>query len=209
MTRLILVRHGETQWNSDTVYRGRSEVPLSDRGRQQAECLGFRLAGEGVTLVHSSPLSRALETAHTIGRAVGLPVSVLPGLTDLDCGEWEGLSDEEVKKSYPELRRMWLSSPHLVRLPGGESLDDVAQRVSLVLETALEVDGTVVLVSHRVWHKVAICSLLGLNNSGFWQVRLDLAGMTEFDCVAGRHVLVRHNDTSHLSQECCPCVTDF
>ena len=209
MTRLILVRHGETRWNSDTVYRGRSEVPLSDRGKRQADCLSSRLAGEGVKLVYSSPLSRALETAHAIGRLAELPVSVLPGLTDLDCGEWEGLSDEEVKKSYPELRRMWLSSPHLVRLPGGESLDDVAQRVSLVLETALEVDGTVVLVSHRVWHKVAICSLLGLNNSGFWQVRLDLAGMTEFDCFAGRHVLVRHNDTSHLSQECCPCVTDF
>jgi len=209
MTRLILVRHGETEWNSDTVYRGRSEVPLSPRGRRQAEYLGSRLASEGVTLLHSSPLSRALETAHAIGRSAGLSVNVLPGLTDLDCGKWEGLSDEKVKESYPETRQRWLSSPHLVRLPGGESLDDVKQRVSLVLEGVLKENGVVVLVSHRVWHKVAICSLLGLDISSFWQVRLDLAGMTVFDCSAGRHILVKHNDTCHLPKACSPCVSDF
>jgi broad specificity phosphatase PhoE len=122
-----------------------------------------------------------------------------PDLTDLDCGEWEGLSDVQVKERYPEVRRTWLDTPHLVRLPGGETLDEVSIRVGGVLERVLATPGMVVLVSHRVVHKVAICALLGLDNSHFWDIRLDVAGVSEFECSARRRVLVRHNDTSHLS----------
>ena len=201
MTRLILVRHGETEWNSDLVYRGHSDVRLSPRGRWQAERLGIRLARENVSAIYSSPLSRARETADSIGHATGLTVIDEPRLIDLDCGEWEGLSTEEVKRRYPELSRLWLTSPQLVRLPGGESLDDVAQRVSSVLDDVLQKDGVMVLVSHRVVHKVAICALLGIGNSGTWQVQMDLAGITVFERIAGRNVLMSHNETSHLSEE--------
>ncbi|MBN1856306.1 MAG: histidine phosphatase family protein [Dehalococcoidia bacterium] len=202
MTRLILVRHGETLWNSELVYRGRSEIDLSARGRLQAECLGVRLAQEDVTAIYTSSLSRARQTADAIGRATGTAVVDEPKLMDLDCGEWEGLSVEEVKRRYPELSRLWQASPHLVRLPGGESLDDVAQRVAPLLDDVLKREGVVVLVSHRVVHKVAICALLGLGNSATWQIQMDTAGVTVFDCAAGRNVLMLHNDTSHLSEEC-------
>jgi len=199
MTRLLLVRHGETVWNADAVYRGRSEVPLSETGRSQAQLLGRRLAEEGVTALHTSPLTRARETAEAIERHVGVAARVDPDLTDLDCGEWEGLSDLQVKERYPEVRRIWLDTPHLVRLPGGETLDEVSVRVGGVLERVLATPGVVVLVSHRVVHKVAICVLLGLDNSHFWDIRLDVAGVSEFEVSARRRVLVRHNDTSHLS----------
>ena len=199
MTRLLLVRHGETVWNADAVYRGRSEVPLSDTGRLQAQSLGRRLAEDGVTALFTSPLMRARETAEAIERNVGAAARVEADLTDLDCGEWEGLSDLEVKERYPDLRRKWLSTPHLVRLPGGESLEDVSARVDRVLARVLSAPGVVVLVSHRVVHKVVICTLLGLDNSHFWDIRLDVAGVSEFECWARHRVLVRHNDTSHLS----------
>jgi broad specificity phosphatase PhoE len=104
-----------------------------------------------------------------------------------------------VKERYPEIRRTWLDTPHLVRLPGGETLDEVSIRVGGVLERVLATPGVVVLVSHRVVHKVAICRLLGLDNSHFWDIRLDVAGVSEFECSARRRVLVRHNDTSHLA----------
>lgn len=198
-TRLLLVRHGETVWNVDEVYRGRADIPLSESGKRQAELLGRRLKDEGVTALRTSPLIRAAETAAAIGRWTGVAVEVEPDLNDLDCGEWEGLSDREVKERYPDLRRQWLSEPHLVRLPGGESLDDVLLRVRRVLGAALAQPGVVVLVSHRVVHKVAICALLGLDNSHFWDVRLDVAGITEFECSPRRRVLVRHNDVSHLT----------
>lgn len=208
-TRLLLVRHGETVWNVDEVYRGRADVPLSDTGKRQAELLGRRLQHEGVTALRTSPLTRAAETAAAIGRRTGVAVEVDSDLNDLDCGEWEGLSDREVKEKYPDLRQRWLSEPHLVRLPGGESLDDVSARVQRVLVAALSELGVVVLVSHRVVHKVAICTLLGLDNSHFWDVRLDVAGITEFECSTRRRVLVRRNDVSHLAADASAGLRDF
>ena len=199
MTRLLLVRHGETVWNADEVYRGRSEIPLSETGRRQADLVGRCLAHQGVTTLYSSPLMRARETAGAVERHTGVPAGVELDLTDLDCGEWEGLSDREVKERHPDVRKVWLSTPHLVRLPGGESLEDVLARVSRVLDVVLGAPGTVVLVSHRVVHKVAICMLLGLDNSHFWDIRLDVAGITEFECTSQRRVLVRHNDVCHLA----------
>jgi len=199
VTRLLLVRHGETVWNAIAVYRGRSDIPLSETGRAQAELLGRMLAHRGVTALHTSPLRRATETARAIEWHTGVQAQVTPELTDLDCGEWEGLTDEEVRERYPDLRREWMTAPHLVRLPGGESLDDVSGRVDLVLSRILAVPGVSVLVSHRVVHKVAICALLGLDNSHFWNIRLDLAAVSEFECSARHRVLVRHNDTCHLS----------
>lgn len=209
MTRLLLVRHGETVWNVETVYRGRSDIPLSDVGKQQAERLGRRLSGEGVMSLWTSPLMRSRQTAEAIERCSGVAARVEQDLTDVDCGEWEGLTDAEVQERYPELRRKWLSTPHLVRLPGGESLQDVSQRVARVLAAAQSEPGVVVLVSHRVVHKVAICALLGLDNSHFWDIRLDVAGVTEFECSPRHRVLVRHNDVSHLSVESVHTLADF
>lgn len=198
MTRLLLVRHGETTCSADNVYRGRSDMPLSRLGRRQAECLARRLSCEEITAIYSSPLVRASEMAAAIGRLSGPAPVIDEDLNDLDCGDWEGLSDDEVRAQYPELRRKWLSSPHLVRLPGGEALDDVSARVSRVLERVCGGAGVVVLVSHRVIIKSAVCLLLGLDNSRFWDIAVDVAGLTEFRCSGERRVLVRHNDTGHL-----------
>ena len=206
---LLLIRHGETVWNADTVYRGRADIPLSEKGREQAEMLGRRLVREQVTALCASPLVRARETADAIGRHVGLSSHIEPDLTDIDCGEWEGLSDSEVKLRYPDVRRQWLDTPHLVRLPGGEALSDVSARVARVLAAVSNEPGVVVLVSHRVVHKVAICALLGLDNSHFWDIRVDLAGVSEFECSPEHRVLVRHNDTSHLSASCGGRLRDF
>jgi broad specificity phosphatase PhoE len=209
MTRLLLVRHGETMWNSDAVYRGRSEVPLSEQGRLQAEYLGRSLSQAGLVALHTSPLMRSRETADAIARYSGISAQVEPDLTDIDCGEWEGLSDAQVKEKYSDLRSTWLATPHLVRLPGGESLQDVSTRVARVLAKTIEEPGVVVLVSHRVVHKVAICALLGLDNSHFWDIRLDLAGITEFECSRKRRVMVRHNDVCHLPVSCGGRLADF
>lgn len=209
MTRLLLVRHGETEWNSDAVYRGRADVPLSERGVEQAAALGARLAREGVSRVLSSPLDRAFQTARAIGQACGLQVELCDDLTDIDCGEWQGLNDAMVRERYPDLRRMWLRAPHLVTLPGGESLDDVRGRASRVLDAVEQAGGTIALVSHRVVNKVHICLLLGLDPSRFWEIRVDLAAVTVFDCEKGRRILVAHNDTCHLTREQHPDRGDF
>ena len=209
MTRLVLVRHGETEWNSDAVYRGRVDVELSPAGRLQAEMLARRFANRRLMFLGSSPLLRARDTASAIAVASGAELRLVEELVDLDCGQWQGLSDAHVKERFPELRRQWHVAPHTVTLPGGESLSDVEARFARLLERVRGIDGTILLVSHRVVLKVAVCHLLGLDGSHFWDIRVDLAGITEFDLSPARAVLVRHNDVSHLSQANGAVAPDF
>jgi len=209
VTRLVLVRHGETEWNSDAVYRGRADVELSAVGKQQANSLARRFVGRDVAFIGSGPLARARDTAQAIAESTRVELHIVEELNDLDCGDWQGLSDTLVKERYPELRRQWHVAPHTVTLPGGESLADVESRVVTFLENIRNVEGSVLLVSHRVVLKVMACRLLGLDNSHFWDIQIDLAGITEFNCSAARTVLVRHNDVSHLSQTGSTVVADF
>jgi broad specificity phosphatase PhoE len=149
--------------------------------------------------VYSSPLKRAFKTAEMVATAHQTDAVLCQGLIDFDYGEWQGLSRDTVKRRYGALYADWLNNPHLARFSQGESLDDVRKRVtSLVCQIVGKHKGTVVLVSHRVVHKVLICALLGLGNSHFWNIRLDTCGITSFVYEKSRFVLVRHNDTSFL-----------
>ena len=202
MVEIILVRHGETNWNTEEIFRGRADVPLSDIGLEQAEWLGDYLSGEKIDIIYSSPLQRAVQTASAIARRQGLEVITTANLIDIDYGQWQGLSSEEVRDRYPELYQDWLDTPEKVRIPGGESLEDVRCRAMPFLEDAVVRcgEGRMVLVSHRVVNKLLICALLGLNNSSFWNVKMDTGGITRFIFDRGRVVLAGHNDTSHLSR---------
>jgi broad specificity phosphatase PhoE len=197
----MLVRHGETEWNAREIFRGRRDVGLNEMGVKQAELLGDYLRDLKVEAIYSSPLKRALDTAKSIARHHGLDVKVAPGLIDFNYGAWEGLTHQDVKRRYGVLYERWLKEPHLVKIPDGESLGTVRERARNVVDkTALKHTGTAVLVSHRVVNKVLICSLLGLDNSHFWDIRQDLGGITVFGYESDRFILVKHNDTSCLRQ---------
>ena len=199
MTEIILVRHGETEWNVEEVFRGRIDIKLNETGVRQAELLAQYLGGVKIDAVYSSPLRRALNTAQAIARYHKLEVKIAPGLIDCDFGQWQGLRLQEVKDRYQELYAEWANSPHLVKIPDGESLEEVRERaLGVVNELITKRKGTVVLVSHRVVNKVLICALLGLDNSHFWNIRQDNCGTTTFACENGRFILTKHNDTSYL-----------
>ena len=210
MTRIIIVRHGETDWNVGEVFRGRLDIGLNETGLAQAEALGQHLADINVKAVYSSPLKRALDTAGAIASHYQLEVGIARGLVDFNYGAWQGLTQQEVKERYAELYPRWLAEPHLVTMPDGESLDDVVERVRQVVETVVAShEGTVVLVSHRVVNKVLICSLLGLDSSHFWNIRQDVAGMTVFEYEGNQFTLIQHNDISHLEQARKHTLSDF
>ena len=118
----------------------------------------------------------------------------------MDFGEWQGHTAAEVEERYPELYRDWRDTPEQVRMPGGESLDDVTSRVMPFLEDAVVGcgEGKMVIVSHRVVLKVLICHLMRLTNTSFWNFKLDTAGITRFRIEGGRPVLTSFNDTAHL-----------
>ena len=200
MVEIILARHGETDFNASEKFRGRVDVPLNDTGLRQAELLGEYLRGDKIDIVYSSPLTRAVATAEAVAAPHGLAVNIVQSLNDIDCGEWQGLTVAEVKEKYPELYQDWLDTPEQVRLGGGESLEDVRRRVVPFAQDAVMrgIDGRIVLVSHRVVHKVLICALLGLGNGSFWSFKLDTGGITRFNYDGDRVVLTAHNDTGYL-----------
>jgi alpha-ribazole phosphatase len=200
MLEIILVRHGETAFNAAETFRGRADVPLNATGLKQAQLLGEYLSKEKIKVVYSSPLQRAVRTAEAIAAPHKLKVKLVENLNDIDCGEWEGLTLKEVKDRYEDIYQDWVDTPEQVRLPGGEGLEDVRRRVFPFVKDAVTRvrDGKIVLVSHRAVNKVLICALLGLDNSFFWNFKLDTGAITRFSFDSNRTALISHNDTSFL-----------
>ena len=210
MIEIILVRHGETEWNVAGIFRGRIDVALNETGMKQAELLASYLSQLKVAAVYSSSLKRARMTAEVIARYHKLDVKVAPGLMDFNFGNWQGLPHQEVRDRYTELYAEWIRNPHRVKIAAGESLGDVRQRaVAVVDEVIAKYEGTAVLVSHRVVNKVLICALLGLDDSHFWSIKLDTCGMTTFIHENGRFILTKHNDTSCLKPLAKVPLSDF
>ena len=201
MVTVILVRHGETEWNRREIFRGRADVELNERGREQAKALGAALEGGNLDAVYSSPLSRAVETAEAIAQPHGVPVEIEDGFIDFDYGIWQGLLRDEVQQRYPRVYRDWTERPHTVKIEGGESLRMVRRRAmqALIRIVGRHQDGTVVIVAHRVVNKVVLCAVLELANSHFWRVRQDTCALSVFEWSDGGRFLIRLlNDTCHL-----------
>ncbi len=200
MTTLYLVRHGQTSWNREEVFRGRADIPLNEAGRKEALLTGKYLRRVKTDSIYSSPLCRAVETAEAIARYQDREVQISEGLIDIDFGRWQGISHEEVRKRYGELYRQWKHSPHLVRFPGGESLEDVRERALRMIDDIVPDHGdeTLVMVSHRVVNKTMLCGLLGLDNSHFWQIGQDTGCINLLEFGEG-FTLRRLNDTCHLA----------
>ena len=203
MTCIVLVRHGQTEWNRVERFRGRADVPLNETGLAQAEATGRRVASEWKPIaIYSSPLSRAVKTAEAIARHFSLPVQVHPGIADIDFGQWQGLTPDEVKTHWPEIHHAWYYAPHTARIPGGETLDDLRTRgMTAVNELAARHAGqTIVLVGHTVINRVILLGALGLGNDRFWRLQQDTCAINVFDAdtQTGDFTLVSLNDTCHL-----------
>jgi probable phosphoglycerate mutase len=131
---LLLIRHGETAWNRQGRYQGRSDPPLTARGREQARLIGAELAAVHAHSIVSSPLRRAHATALDIGRRLSLPVELDGGLSELSFGVWEGLTQAEVKQRWPDALRRWKQRPDAAPPPGGEPLPVAAERIRHCLD---------------------------------------------------------------------------
>lgn len=196
----MLVRHGETEWNRDDRFRGRSDIPLNENGRAQAHQIAHRLASYKIAAIYSSPLPRALQTAAPLAAQCKLEIQETADLLDVDYGAWEGMAREDIRARYAELYETWARRPGHARFPGGESLRQVRVRVENLLgELCKEHLGeTVVLVSHRVTCHLTLCYALGLPNDALWHIRQDVACINEFQEQDGLYVVTLMNDTAHL-----------
>lgn len=201
MARVLLVRHGQTEWNRVERFRGTIDIPLNEKGVWQAEQAALAIRERyRISAVYSSPLSRAIRTAEAIGRASGVPVQPLPAIADFSYGDWEGRTPEEVEATDPDSYRLWMTRPHLASIPGGVSLRRLRARVAAGVQgvAAAHPTETVVLVSHRMVCKVLSCYLLGLGNPHLWRVELDTASISLFEKRDDSWVTLLLNDTCHL-----------
>jgi phosphoserine phosphatase len=200
LTSIYLIRHGQTAWNKEEVFRGRTDVPLDETGRTQAQLAAGYFRGLQIEAIYSSPLSRAWETAQKIAQFHALEVRPLEGIIDMSFGSWEGRSHQEIQRNEKEIYRQWREEPHLIRLPGGESLEDVRVRSMVALQQVIQYhpEKAIVLVSHRVVNKVLICGALGIDHSHFWQIAQDTTAINLILYKNGRYVLSLMNETCHL-----------
>ncbi|GGO17010.1 bifunctional RNase H/acid phosphatase [Micromonospora parathelypteridis] len=204
-TRLILVRHGETEYTEQRRYSGRGDVPLSETGRAQARATGARVAAlaPSVAAVLSSPLSRCTSTAAAIAGALGdVPVRTDDDLIECDFGQWEGRTFAEVRQEWPGEMDAWLASPRIAP-PGGESFTHVAERAHRVIAGLLTAypGETVVVVSHVSPIKLVLRDALAAGDGFLHRLFLDAAGISVLDMWPDGGVAVRTvNDTAHLSE---------
>ena len=204
MAQVILVRHGETDWNKSLrIQGGNSDTRLNEKGKQQAEWLGLRLKQERIQAIYSSPLKRALDTAQAIGRHHQLEVQIKPALKELNVGELEGVPVRQIGKHLDELLTMqgrdkiqagasesvWSKLQHI----GGESLDELQQRAwdTIQLIVNQHSDGVIVVVSHYFVILTIICAVLNLSLSQIGRLRLATGSISTvvFDATVARLTL--------------------
>ncbi|MEO3746102.1 bifunctional RNase H/acid phosphatase [Plantactinospora sp. B5E13] len=203
-TRLLLVRHGETEYTEQRRYSGRGDVPLSSRGLAQAGAAARRVAGlaPSVAAVVSSPLSRCTATGGIIaGGLGGVPLKVEPDLIECDFGAWEGKTFGEVREHWSAEMDAWLASTE-VAPPGGESFAEVGVRVRRAMAGLLAAypGETVVVVSHVSPLKIALRDALAASDTFLHRLYLDPAGLSVLDIWPDGGMAVRSvNDTAHLT----------
>jgi broad specificity phosphatase PhoE len=200
-TRILLLRHGETAWNREEVFRGLADVPLNEAGRGQARALAAAIAPYAPAAVYSSPLSRAAETAEIVADGRGLSVVSFPPVVDIHCGAWEGRPLREIERDEPALFRQWAEAPQTFRFPGGESLDEVSDRaVKGLTDLARKHAGeTIAVVSHRAVCKAVLCTVLGAGLAAFYRIVQSNACLNVLDWTGDAFRVVLLNDACHLA----------
>ena len=202
MLRIILVRHGATFWNEERrIQGGSSDTSLSEAGKKQAEDLAQLLKKENVVAIYTSPLRRALDTAQAIAQFHPVGVTVEPDLKEIEVGEFEGMPLASLDTTFDQFLLGWQQGGGLEKLPGGESLADLAQRAwaSVQRLTSKYNDGVVVMVSHYFVILTIICQALGVPLSHIRRLRANTGGVSILDFGDKKPRLVVFNDTCHLT----------
>ncbi len=201
MTDIILVRHGETEFNKEGVFRGRLDVELNERGREQAEAVAKALRSPPIVAVYTSPLARARSTADAIAREHGVKPTVDEAFNNIDLGEWQGVKKTQVRDREPKAWALWTTEPEHLRIPGGETLAEIRERAyTRLLDLAIRHDGErIAVVTHRSVSRVLAGAVLGMSEGYFWKFYMDNAGYSLLQHNGSGFMIVQWNENSHLT----------
>ncbi len=199
----ILVRHGETPWNKKLLLQGRTDVSLSDKGREQTRTLSSTLSSVPISSIYSSPLSRAFETAQILSAPHGIVPEIDDGLAEISFGDWEGKSHEILRKEAPEQYKKWIANPKEMLVPRAERLNDAQSRVMRSFERIVKKnEGKVtIIVGHGGINRILLLTILQADLDAFWRLRQDTTclNLIEFSDGAPRISLI--NSTAHFGTD--------
>jgi phosphoserine phosphatase len=201
VTKILLIRHGHVEGIKPERFRGRADLALTDRGRAQAQAVAKRVAALWLPArIYVSPMRRCIETGGAIAKACGVEAVRMDDLNDIDYGTWQWRSYKDVAEAEPQLFAAWFATPHLVRFPNGESLQDLLARTGDALRLVLRDHGrdTIVLVSHDSVNRALLLQLLDQPLTSYWRLAQDPCCINEIDVVDGDIQIGRINETSHL-----------
>jgi broad specificity phosphatase PhoE len=201
MTKILLTRHGHIEGIKPERFRGREPLQLTALGRTQAHAVARRIASTWQPRkIYTSPMGRCVDTGAAIAKACDSPTEVCADLNDIDYGAWQFKTYEQAKADDPELFAVWFATPHLVRFPNGESLQDLVARAANALRMALarHVDETIVLVGHDSVNRALLLELLDQPLSAYWRIAQAPCCLNEIDIVSGKVCAQRINETYYL-----------
>jgi probable phosphoglycerate mutase len=204
--RLLLVRHGETQWNRETRFQGQIDVPLNETGQRQSQQAAEFLQAIPIDHAVSSPMLRPKETAEIILQYhPQVQLELNSDLVEINHGLWEGKLESEIRQDYPELLKDWQRTPETVQMPDGENLEQVWERAiaawQAIVQTAAESAGITLVVAHDAINKAILCSILGLRPEQFWSFKQGNGAVSVIDYPQGadsQPILTAMNITVHL-----------
>lgn len=199
--QLILTRHGHVEGITPARFRGREDVPLSKLGVIQASATAKRIAEAWrPAAVYTSAMSRCVETASAIAKASGIKSEILQSLNDLDYGDWQWKTHEEVNTATPKLYHRWIDAPHLFRFPNGESLQDLIARAGDAVRFLLQSHQhhSAVFVAHDSVNRAIAMLILDQPLSAYWRIIFDPCSISEFDFENATPRVRRLNENVHL-----------
>jgi alpha-ribazole phosphatase len=204
--RLLLVRHGETDWNAAKRFQGQADIPLNLTGQRQAAAVARVLRRDTVQVIIASDLLRAQETARVIAAPLQLIVNPDSRWREMAFGDWEGLTYDVLQHRHPKWLAAWYDDPLQVAPPNGETLTHVVNRVRAAWHDlrATYVNQTAVLVAHGGPLRLLLCLALGLPPEAHWRFAVDPASLSELLVYGQDATLIRLNDTAHMRAEMNP-----
>ena len=204
-SRIILVRHGETDWNRKGKFQGQIDIPLNKNGKKQAEEAGLFLKNILINKAYSSSMSRPKETAKIIlGFHKNIIIKEEEKLVEISHGSWEGKLESEINQEWGDLLKTWKEEPDKVQMPGGENIRNVWSRSIEAFEricSELLENETALLVAHDAVNKTILCHLLGLQPADIWKIKQGNGGITIIDITSNPlepNIVTSLNLTSHL-----------
>ena len=199
-TKVILIRHGETEWSYQKRYCGFTDIELNEKGRQQARRLLKRLSKEKIHKVYSSDMKRTVQFAKIVFK--DLPVEELLDLREMNFGIFECLTYQDIMEKYPRVYGEWLGSPLDIIITQGEGLKILARRVRKALRRILSQNSnkTVAVFTHGGPIRVILCDILRLDLKEIWQIELGLASISIIEFVKGRGRVHLLNDIPYLNR---------